>query len=432
VLDAWVNSHAATVRQQFAAKETVKARAFHLPTPVLLEDSPLPELKVEHLQPIFAKQRSRLVIFGEGGGGKTSLACQIGRWAMHSSPADRLSAHLMLPVLIETDLLPVGEKKSALLETIRGQLQMLIDAPEPLCEELLLRLLRQRRILVIIDNFSELNPQTQQAVQPDSPEFPVNALLMTSRSEAILSGVNRVALKPLRLKSQDVSSFLTVYGRQEQATSLSNNKTLIDTKQFSHLIGNSDITLLLAKLYAKASCSAATVDLAELMLSYLNELNRGLIHEQLDDRTVHQAAKSLAWACVQQQLRLAPIRRSEALRTLSTTGSAQPTLDYLEYRLSLIQTIGAAQEEVQFVLAPLANYLAAIHLVELFADHENKWQAGFFQKQHELDSPGAQAQYQDFRFALNDCYYSKIAKSNPEDTVWQQLQKLCPSSKEYL
>ncbi len=56
------------------------------------------------------------MIVGEGGVGKTSLACQIARWGMgldedNTRKPKLLASHWMLPVLIEQDL----EKTSPVL-----------------------------------------------------------------------------------------------------------------------------------------------------------------------------------------------------------------------------------------------------------------------------------------------------------------------------
>ncbi len=65
-----------------------------------------------------------------------------------------------------------GEEK--LLDNLRGQLQALIDASEAINQTLIVRLLRQQRLLVIADRFSEMPPQTRDTLQPDLPDFPIS------------------------------------------------------------------------------------------------------------------------------------------------------------------------------------------------------------------------------------------------------------------
>jgi HEAT repeats len=210
VLDAWVKKYIKSAREQFPKKDTVNSRACYIPIPVVIDGTTVPQLTPENLRSTFDKQRSCLVICGEGGAGKTSLACQIAGWAIAELENQRLCKHLILPVLLEEEFRLV-EGKSSLLEAIRGQLQVLIDEPEPICQELLIRLLRKQRILVIVDRFSEMNAATREAIQPDSPEFPVNALVITSRIEEKLGRVNKTTIKPLRIEGNKLSSFMEAY-----------------------------------------------------------------------------------------------------------------------------------------------------------------------------------------------------------------------------
>ncbi len=123
-------------------------------------------------------------LYGEGGSGKTSLACQIASWAMSDIPEERLCKHQMLPILLEEEFnFKVAEGKQVFLEAIRGALRDLIDAEDALSEELLEQLLRKRRLLVIVDRFSEMSEATRNLIHPESPDFPVNALVVTSLPE---------------------------------------------------------------------------------------------------------------------------------------------------------------------------------------------------------------------------------------------------------
>jgi hypothetical protein len=45
---------------------------------------------LKEFQAAFQGKIARLLIKGEGGAGKTSLACQIAKWAMADDPSERL------------------------------------------------------------------------------------------------------------------------------------------------------------------------------------------------------------------------------------------------------------------------------------------------------------------------------------------------------
>ncbi len=112
ILDAWVNQHWPTAQAEFLKLTTVDNRSIHIGLPVRLDKTPISDLTGQHLAPTFQKKPAVLLIAGEGGAGKTSLACQIAQWGL----AKQLSRHRMLPVLIENDL----EGQTTLQDAIRG------------------------------------------------------------------------------------------------------------------------------------------------------------------------------------------------------------------------------------------------------------------------------------------------------------------------
>jgi len=82
VLDRWVADHLPQVQKQFLKKPTVSDRAIHIPIQIKLGSEVQQHLSAEQLQSTFNRTPATLLIWGEGGVGKTSLACQIARWGM--------------------------------------------------------------------------------------------------------------------------------------------------------------------------------------------------------------------------------------------------------------------------------------------------------------------------------------------------------------
>ncbi|MEH2442001.1 hypothetical protein [Nostoc sp.] len=71
--------------------------------------------------------------------------------------------------------------------------------------------------------------------------------------------------------------------------------------RLSLMVGQNNITVLLAKVYAEqliaskdvaSNISALPENIPNLMLGYINELNRDVTDDRFDDRTVHQDAKA--------------------------------------------------------------------------------------------------------------------------------------------
>jgi HEAT repeat protein len=189
VLDYWVMTHLKSVQDKFREKDTVQYRDIYVPIPVILNDQIITQFIGKDLCSTFKKN---LLIWGEGGIGKTSLACQIAKWAMSDNESERFCHHRMLPVLIEDELTKDGvTSQQPFIAAIQGHLQDLSGEAEVISEELLERLLRQRRILVIVDHFSEMSEDTRKAIHPEMPNFPVNALIVTSRTEESLGHITK-------------------------------------------------------------------------------------------------------------------------------------------------------------------------------------------------------------------------------------------------
>src|SRR5262249_13005524 len=106
VLDAWVKAHVGKCRENFKELPSVKAREVHVPSPLKVDGQLVTEFSAATVRAHVGRagHQCRWLVFGEGGSGKTSLACRMARWALAEDKAQRLAPHLMLPVLIEDEL----------------------------------------------------------------------------------------------------------------------------------------------------------------------------------------------------------------------------------------------------------------------------------------------------------------------------------------
>lgn len=406
VLDAWVSRRIAAARDQFGKIATVQQREVHVEVPLELDRKVIPGLRPEDLKAPLARNNARLLIWGEGGAGKTSLACRIARWGTSDDAAMRPCAHRMLPVMIEQDLnLEVGQGREVLTEVIRGQLKNLSGEAEAPNQEMVRHLLKRKRVLLIVDGLSELSEATRNKLRPINPEFAANALIVTSRVEEQLDGVTKTSLRPIRIQGNRLSSFMEAYLVRRGKRALFDDAEFFDgCRKLSVMVGDRDTTVLLAKLYAEemiASKEGVGQDLPEnipdLMLQYLNELNRK--EGGLEDRAVHSAAKIIAWECLKETFR--PVTANiEAVLGALGGDTARERLNYLEQTLRLVQVIGAGRDRVKFALDPLAEYLAGLHVVEDYCDNEQLWRE-FLVKADK--APGAPSAVKGFLLAVRDC-----------------------------
>jgi len=447
VLDAWVESKLPQARQRFQALTTVKARSIHIPVPVVLESAIAPELGIKDLQPFFKQERICLLIWGEGGGGKTSLACQIAMWAMSKNQSERLCNHAMIPLLIEQEFdYNVPAEADSFVSAVKGSLQTIIGDPEEVSDELLKRLLLNRRVLVIVDHLSEFRPESQAELRPGASHFPAYALLVTSRIQEKLDQVPTTSMKPVRVEGNRLSTFMESYllrrCEQENVFSDAEKQEIVfsDAEKFdaysrlSSMVGDRDVTVLLAKLFAEQMIalkrsqgdshiigSRLPTNVPDLMLSYLNELNRDLQADKIETTTIHAAAKKVAWLCLKDTYRPNQAKVSEVAAALNRFGEGKGLIEYLEKRLRLVQTMEPAQEYLRFTLDPLAEYLAGLQVTESFGKHSSMWTEFL----NEADKfPGAPATIKEFLSAVRDCCLVRGPQTEVPSFVIEQLSKL--------
>jgi HEAT repeat protein len=428
VLDAWVSECIPTVRDQFSEIPTVAQRKVHVEVPVELDRKVISALKSEHLNKVFSQKRTRLLIRGEGGSGKTSLACQIAQWAMADAPAIRPCKHRMLPIMIEQDLnLEVAKDKVVLIEVIRGQLKNLTgqdDAPD---QELVLQLLKRKRVLLIVDSFSELSEATRNKIRPVDPEFPANNLIVTSRLEESLDEVAKTTLHPQRVQGNRLASFMEAYLRECGKRELFVDAEFFEAcKRLSEMVGSRDVTVLLAKLYAEQlitskekpedSC-ALPENIPDLMLQYLNQLNRKVVG--MDDSAVRAAAKIIAWECLRHTFQPTPAKMDVVLEAL---GGDEPEskIKYLEKKLQLIQVLGVARSQVKFALDPLAEYLAGLHIVDRCGGNKEAWREFLTRASTAF---GGTDKIKGFLLAVRDCCLASDPDLKVPSNVADELAK---------
>lgn len=419
VLDAWVNERIQQAQETFEERPTVRERKIHIPIPIRLNanGAALANLSARDLQAIFTRQSIRLLILGEGGVGKTSLACQIAKWAMAPEKTERLCKHRMLPVLIEEEL-EAAEGKAPLLEAIARQIKNLRDDEKPIPEELLKQLLEKRRILVIVDHLSEMSEATRKAVRLRDSSSPVNALVVTSRIEEILGKeVTHATLKPLRVSSNRLAEFMHEYLKSRGKRDLFDDPEYFDAlRRLSQIVTDErDITVLFAKLYADqmiAIAEGSSTDILpnnvpDLILGYINELNRNVTEGKIEDEIVQRDAKVVAWECLNQSFKPEPAEREQVINSLAALEGEGETakenvkkrLKYLEDRLSLIRTV-PPKTKIRFVLDPLAEYLASMYLIELYSEDEQAWQLFLTETRNK---PGRVEETKGFLLAIRDC-----------------------------
>ena len=417
LLEAWVGHHANHARQKLHSLETAQLRKTYVPLPVRMDGKVVTELTAELLQQTCARKRWCLLLKGEGGLGKTTLALQMARWALAEKPSERLCRdRQMLPVLLEPGLgFDVRQDMAIFKSEIRGRLRILVGAEKAIPEGLLERLLEDRQVLVILDGLSEMStlaggPGT---AHPQNPDFSVNALLATSRVEEKLA--QDATIQPQRIDTNHLLPFINAYLTEAGCEELTDSELFEASRRLADLVTMvTGITPLLGRLFAEQlvglqdrgeSIEKLPRSVPDLMLEYLNSLNRQREQEDPDDPTVHAAAKIAAWECVKETFKPGQSGTKARIReALIGAELSETLLEDLEQRLRIVKTVGAGKLHVQFELDPLSEYLAALTVVEDNAGNEGQWREFL----NEADAkPGAPETIQGFLAAVRDCCLAK-------------------------
>ncbi|MFN9621946.1 MAG: NACHT domain-containing protein, partial [Cyanobacteriota bacterium] len=411
-LDDRLRSCLEGVRSYFLQHPEVQERSIHVPLKVRLG---VPGQKVGEgrecvpeaadFRAVVASPHSQMLLISEeGGAGKTSLAFKIARWALEGELAD----HLLLPILYDPAHLSPDDSLVQRVHDFlahRGGTGLdLVDVEE---------LLRKKRLLLILDHFSELSDTERQWVQKKLP--PNSLVLLTSRLQGdgeffSKNGWDVTRIQPQRLHtSEELFSFFENYLQAKEAVEpesttffTADNQT--ETKSLmQRMLGGKEITVLLAWMVIETAMKHVRdgeirgllpSSVPQLMRNYVSDIDKTVPPDCrcLDDGMTIQSSwvldslQALALRAHGQGEGWFPkdFRRSFALQILENvlSGSAQghgsgPSeglFRYLEEKLHLIKR--TKQDEAKrtqedendpwyrLSLDPLADYLAAMAQLE--------------------------------------------------------------------
>jgi len=406
VLNAWVWKYLDRARDQFNRLQTVKERAEHIPLPVKFDDRIIEQPQAFDFREVFINPRTCMLIWGEGGSGKTSLACRLAKWGMGEDLDRPLSGFPMLPVIIEHDIHQTPGEEHPLVEAIDRQIEIMTGVDD-IDLELLYRLLKSGRILVIVDRFSEMNAETRKIFQPGhDPKLKINSMIVTSRLDEPLQGAMMSNVQPLRIDRDHLLPFMVAYLHQEI---FEDSEYFEACMRMSRMAGIRGITALLAKLYAEQMIGTREGDITiedlpdnilDLMLSYLNWINRNRTERDPDDRTIHRISKAIARAALEHDFRPADASLHAIQTALANESDLDHKLTYMSEKLGVIRFVGASKNRLRITLDPLAEYLAGLRFIELYGSDEEQWRQFLdeMQKKHGVDGT-----VEGFLLAVIDC-----------------------------
>ena len=389
-LQTWVERHHPRLKRAFLGLSSVQTRQVHVPLDVCLtlagaaatEGPRL--LRPEDLDPLLAAAGSHvLLLSGDGGAGKTSLAFAIARWWLEGEPG----GVARLPVLIETALGSQETVADRVGSWLRNQLAGATE--EELGAELIEALLAGKLLIPIVDHLSELTPAARENLLT---ALPPGLVVVTSRSDD--DGFRERPLSrivPQRIAVERLQAFFLDYLRRKgQGEALSDDDLMPAQAQLKRIVGDKPITVLLAQMFiddviANREEGLLAGSVPELMLRYVQRLDT-----PADPALRRRAGLVISEALVQRALRVValashrqgpgglplfqPLEFSDALARSALLAEepvglglrreqAEALLGYL-IELRLLLQPGAAVGRLRFPLDPLADHLAAAEQFE--------------------------------------------------------------------
>jgi len=389
-LQRWVDRHQPQISDAFRGLPSVQARRVHVPLDVCLTPAGAAAtegprlLRPEDLESLLAKAGSHvLLLTGDGGAGKTSLAFAIARWWLEGKPC----GVVRLPVLIETALGSQETVADRVRSWLRNQLPTATN--EELAAELIDALLAAKRLIPIVDHLSELTPAAREHLLT---ALPAGLVLVTSRSDD--DGFRERPLSrivPQRIAVERLQAFFLDYLRRKgQGEALSDDDLMPAQAQLKRIVGDKPITVLLAQMFiddviANREQGLLAGSVPELMLSYVRRLDtpadpalRRRAGLDISEALVQRALRAVALASHRQgpggQPLFQPLEFSDALARSALMAvepaglglSREQTEALLGYliELRLLLQPGAAVGRLRFPLDPLADHLAAAEQFE--------------------------------------------------------------------
>ena len=421
VLDAWVEKYVETAKERFNNLRTVGERKDFISLPILINGKSK-TLNVGELQQFYRGNQSYLLICGEGGSGKTSLACELGKWAINKEKSARLcTSHKMLPIIIEQEV-----EKDKLVTVIEAHLRGIINEQNLLSSSLVIELLKKRRILVIIDGFSEMKGKDH--LLEGIKSVPLNSVIFTSRFNEDMNNLQTDVIQTKRVYSGEIYNFIEKYFEKLEKGSLFTGVEIhAGCAELLKLAKNNDITALLAKLFADHMIYSKETEGKEfipknipyLMLDYIKTLKYSPIEEYPeppDELLFRDAIQKIAWKCLEQDYRPGQVDLRDVIEFLGNNGGK--ILKHADKGLNLI-TI--EHRKLRFSLDPLSEYLAGFYLVDEYKGDEKLWR-NFIDSIDKKD--GSPDSIRGFLQAVHDCCSTDTATKVPKFVIEELNKKM--------
>lgn len=404
VLDNWVETNKNKVNDLFERQREVRSRRLYIPLktriipPTTAEGLALERIPTadDFKENITADNSQMILIWEEGGAGKTSLAFRIARWGLNKE----LGEHTVLPFLLDPMQWEQGDLMGQILKDLK------YEGVYNLETTLLQQLIEHKRLLLIVDHYTEYTDEVRDLVRKLLPAK--SLVLLTARLNKRADFERQFVIKevqPLRLERAQLLDFCDAYLKESATTgadSLQDESTTADDKRLikgllERMVGNKPVTVLLAQLvidsaihYLKnQSDDILPTSIPDLINDYIKrigdiipkqrrvlpnrsqtEINHDWLEPSLKSLALVSLRKNEAYFPQNFEFELAKQAMQPVICDLIGWNDGDDEqlrnwLQYMEQELTLLQQKGGSNLEpiYRIALDPLADYLAAMALL---------------------------------------------------------------------
>jgi photosystem II stability/assembly factor-like uncharacterized protein len=358
----------------------------------------------ELVAPVAADPKLVLWICGQGGVGKSHLACRIARWLAKQA----LLPHPAIVVVIDGNT----ETRDALEAMIRARLEALTQATD-IDDGLVGQLLASGSVVLLFDGLTERSPRTIDAVTSylESPKAPA-LTICTARAPHGLTARRSVTLEPMLLDVGELLPFLSSYRRSLPADRRHSEALLEPVRQAAKRIAEAGrqtrLTPLLVMLLWDEAVDGAAFS-GRAVDAFNGYVARALVPAGNAPDVADERRLALVRARVLGRLALGKnyrpgrwFTRDAAIRSLQDAGVAAADHDVLHdfTAAGLLEEDGPDGHQLRFLLDPLSETLCALWILYSYDGNDPDWDR--FLTTLEALSPEARLAADGFLIALAD------------------------------
>jgi hypothetical protein len=366
---AWVKvmlpSTRLDLRKQLAETQAYVPLSVEVVEHPTAEAIPIARVTGDALSTFVNRRATRLLLTGEGGIGKTTLAHHIARMAQDDNKSARLWNRLSVAVVIDSSFDGAAATTDQLLNVIVARLAKVAPEGTPITHGLVKAMLASKRLLLVIDGLSEMKSKGGDAVEQFLRDETVNAVVVTSRMETSLQDLAPVIVRPQRIETESLAEYIRRYSEQNGLQDLF-TKDVIRIAAF-HLgrLGDS-LTPLLITLYTQVLQSmppAARLqpddapNIPDLMLAYVESLNAKVHDSPINQAQLVAGSMNLATMCC-----IESGQYCSAGADVDKAAAVVPVEMAFFERLRLVAIL-ERKTQFRFVYDPLCEYLAALSVI---------------------------------------------------------------------